>query len=225
MWTLASLPVSLLLLVGAQIATPQPRPISIRKMPPDSNEKLLDSYLAFAPADLGFEPHQPSSIEARGALTERESLLLSANSSAQIPFRPAFGVHQEPPAGDGSAAAAAAGAAQHAAAWAVFRRAAAALAALQRRQWSCPSGTSSCAAIGFQYYCCHTGEMCYKVTSGAGPVGCCPSGATCGGSVGSCANGDTACPSALGGGCCIAGYVCQDVGCTSPSPFAFPPSP
>ncbi|KJR83213.1 GPI anchored protein [Sporothrix schenckii 1099-18] len=100
----------------------------------------------------------------------------------------------------------------------LVRRAADALARLQRRQWGCPTGTSSCESIGYPYSCCTDNETCYKVTdTGLGPVGCCPAGETCGGAVSDCKSDSTACPKSLGGGCCIAGYVCQGVGCVKSS--------
>ncbi|KAL1899865.1 hypothetical protein Sste5346_002731 [Sporothrix stenoceras] len=103
----------------------------------------------------------------------------------------------------------------------LVRRAADALARLQRRQWGCPSGTSSCQSIGYPYSCCTTDETCYKVKdTGLGPVGCCPAGQTCGGAVSDCTSDSTACPESLGGGCCIAGYVCQGVGCVKSSSAA-----
>ncbi|CAK7564945.1 MAG: hypothetical protein SEPTF4163_002851 [Sporothrix epigloea] len=100
----------------------------------------------------------------------------------------------------------------------LFRRAADALARLKRRQWGCPTGTTSCESIGYPYSCCSETEKCYKVTdTGLGPVGCCPEGETCGGAVSDCTSSSTACPESLGGGCCIAGYVCEGVGCVKKS--------
>ncbi|CAK7221743.1 hypothetical protein SCUCBS95973_004603 [Sporothrix curviconia] len=100
----------------------------------------------------------------------------------------------------------------------LFRRAADALVRLQRRQWGCPTGTTSCEDIGYPYSCCSNTEKCYKVTdTGLGPVGCCPDGETCGGAVSDCTSDSTACPESLGGGCCIAGYVCEGVGCVKSS--------
>ncbi|OAA68675.1 hypothetical protein SPI_00870 [Niveomyces insectorum RCEF 264] len=135
----------------------------------------------------------------------------TTEAAQDVPFPPSylppFSVHQE----DRPAAAAAS---DDEFAWELFRRAADALARLQRRQWGCPTGTTSCEAIGYPYSCCTNGETCYKVEDkGLGPVGCCPSGSTCGGAVLSCPSDSTACPSDLGGGCCIAGYVCAGVGC------------
>lgn len=100
----------------------------------------------------------------------------------------------------------------------LVRRAADALARLQRRQWGCPTGTTSCENIGYPYSCCTDTETCYKVKdTGLGPVGCCPEGETCGGAVSDCTSDSTACPESLGGGCCIAGYVCEGVGCVKSS--------
>lgn len=85
---------------------------------------------------------------------------------------------------------------------------------LEQRDFQCPSGTNSCNAIGYPNSCCPTGETCQIVEdTGIGNIGCCPAGATCAGSVSACDAGQTACAANLGGGCCIAGYACLDVGC------------
>ena len=85
---------------------------------------------------------------------------------------------------------------------------------LDKRDFQCPSGTNACSAIGYPNSCCPTGETCQIVPdTGLGNVGCCPAGETCAGSLSSCSAGQTACPNNPGGGCCIAGYTCLDVGC------------
>ncbi|KAK4190667.1 hypothetical protein QBC35DRAFT_489416 [Podospora australis] len=86
---------------------------------------------------------------------------------------------------------------------------------LQKRQWACPSGTNSCASIGYPNSCCQSSLTCQAIQdTGSGPVGCCPAGTTCGGGISGCADdGSTACSSDLGGGCCIPGFVCSGVGC------------
>lgn len=95
----------------------------------------------------------------------------------------------------------------------IFHRAAVALSLLQRRS-SCPSGMSSCDAIGAPNKCCSTGTTCTSVQdSTVGHVACCPDSSSCGGNVGKCPSGAVTCPAELGGGCCIPGYVCQGVGC------------
>ncbi|PWY81862.1 hypothetical protein BO70DRAFT_362299 [Aspergillus heteromorphus CBS 117.55] len=85
---------------------------------------------------------------------------------------------------------------------------------LLRREFKCPSGTFGCTSIDRPDSCCSTGDTCVLVTdTGSGDVGCCPSGETCSGTIGSCQDGYTSCSSALGGGCCIPGYSCVSGGC------------
>lgn len=85
-----------------------------------------------------------------------------------------------------------------------------------KRSYECPAGTTSCASIGEPNSCCQMDETCQLVTNtGNGPVGCCPSGTTCGDTIGECdtAQGYTGCPNSSNGGCCMPGWACQDVGC------------
>ena len=86
-----------------------------------------------------------------------------------------------------------------------------------RRSFQCPTGTSACTSINRPDSCCATGEICQIITNtGLGDVGCCGQGLTCSGSVTNCSSGNTPCPSAQGGGCCIPGFACVDVGCEEP---------
>jgi hypothetical protein len=64
--------------------------------------------------------------------------------------------------------------------------------------------------------CCQQGTYCTDVPdTDVGHVACCPNGSTCGGGVGQCPADATSCAAALGGGCCIPGFVCQGIGCKS----------
>lgn len=84
-----------------------------------------------------------------------------------------------------------------------------------KRDYSCPAGTSNCASIDRPNSCCPAGETCQIVQGNAlGDVGCCADGQTCSGSVSQCQDGYTDCPNNPGGGCCIPGYRCDNVGCT-----------
>jgi hypothetical protein len=86
---------------------------------------------------------------------------------------------------------------------------------LSERAYQCPTGTNSCASVGYPNSCCATGETCMSLPENNGAtIGCCPDGASCGGQVGSCdtAAGYTNCESE-NGGCCIPGYTCQGAGC------------
>jgi hypothetical protein len=87
---------------------------------------------------------------------------------------------------------------------------------LLRRDFKCPAGTNACTSINRPNSCCSTGSTCEIVKdTGSGDVGCCPSGKTCSGTIGSCQHGYTSCPASLGGGCCIPGYECVSGGCMS----------
>ncbi|KAK7965258.1 hypothetical protein PG996_000387 [Apiospora saccharicola] len=209
---LLGLPASLLVLIATQLHAQQVLPTAVKKMSLDEGEKLLPHHMAFAAAGPELEPAR-SPIEARRNLAPEEELLLSANSSATLPFRPPFGTHYNGEEAvldqDHSSLIARA----------LFRRRRDALARLQGRSWGCPENTKSCDTIGQPNYCCATGERCFRVTGApaAGNVGCCPTGANCGGAVGDCGSGSTACAAEQGGGCCIPGYVCAQVGCVASS--------
>ncbi|KAI0098891.1 hypothetical protein GGR51DRAFT_536765 [Nemania sp. FL0031] len=237
-----SLPPSLLLLLATQLhahadADADPRagqlqdelqtlPTAVRKMSPDEGEMFMPEYYAFAPPDslYGGGPQSPLNLAAREAtalvLTPEEEALLATNSSAAIAFRPPFPRHYDyrSPEAKGSRkgsrgrkrASEAEGRS-----WSLYRRTVEALARLQGRDFTCPSGTHVCSNINEPNYCCTDGTTCFVVENApdAGNVGCCPDGQTCGGSVASCADGNTACPAEDGGGCCIPGFVCADIGC------------
>ncbi|KAI2625620.1 hypothetical protein GGR54DRAFT_508130 [Hypoxylon sp. NC1633] len=232
-----SLPPSLLVLVlAAAAAAQQHHPTAIRKMSLDEGEKIFPEYYAFGPAPL------PLPQQAR-ALAPDDAILLSGNSSVALPlpFQPPYPRHYAylpvspsmpkpriPSAEEGAAAAAeekqkgrkrgeeeqkegeSAGSLLH-------RRAREVLTRLRGRQFACPEGTHACANIGQPNYCCTTGTTCFVVTNApdAGNVGCCPDGQNCGVTVGACAGGATACSADQGGGCCIPGFVCAEVGCVS----------
>ncbi|KAI1102101.1 hypothetical protein F4804DRAFT_278562 [Jackrogersella minutella] len=200
-----SLPSSLLVLLLAA-ASPsrahQQHPTAIRKMSLDEGEKLFPEYYAFGPA-----PAPPQAMLLHHH--DDEELQLSGNSSAAAPFLPPYPRHlgyqlHVGRAGeeDGSL---------------LYRRARDALARLQGRQFACPSGTHSCTNISQPNYCCSTGTTCFVVTNApeAGNVGCCPNGQSCGVTVGACSDDSTSCPANVGGGCCISGFVCAQVGCVA----------
>lgn len=198
---LLGLPASLLVLIATQLKAQQV-PTAIKKMSLDDGEKILPDHMAFAPE---YAPAQ-SPLQARELLTPQELLLLARNSSAQLPFRPPFGVLHS-------------GESQllwdNAPQW---RRAIDVLHRLSGRDFSCPTNTASCESIGQSNYCCATGETCYVVDNpDSGNVGCCPDGQTCGGSVGECGSGSTSCAADVGGGCCISGFKCAQIGCVANS--------
>lgn len=79
---------------------------------------------------------------------------------------------------------------------------------------ACPAGMSGCSAAGAPSKCCPDGSYCAAVSDQtAGGIACCPDGASCLGEVAACPADAVSCPSELGGGCCIPGFVCFGVGC------------
>ncbi|KAK3325646.1 hypothetical protein B0H66DRAFT_133602 [Apodospora peruviana] len=238
------LPLSLWLLVTAQIEAAEAAqqqqqllpllPTAIKKMTPDQGEKFYHEYCAFPAedADFALAPQIPPQVPPAGPIMkeaearrisedEQDARRLFTNASASLSYRSPFAPHQQLHQLDYLPSSI--NEKRHN----IFRRAAEALATLlKKRDWACPTGTASCAAIGYPNSCCQTSETCVKIPdTGLGPVGCCPSGATCGGSVSGCAAGNTACGANIGGGCCIPGFVCEGVGCVKSSTITtIPPS-
>lgn len=207
--SLLGLPASLLLLIAAQVtnvhASTQPLPTAIRKMGTDAGEKFLQEYSAFGDNDevsvIG--SRADLAVSARGVLTPEEEELLAANSSALITYRAPFAAHFY---GHVDARAISDG-------WDLFRRARLVEARLAKRDFACPTGTSDCSTISYPDSCCQSGTTCVKIEdTGLGPVGCCPDGESCGGTI-ACSGDQQGCSSSSGGGCCIPGYECASIGC------------
>lgn len=221
--SLLGLPSSLLLLLAAQLtqaqADAQRLPTAIRKMGTDAGEKFLHEYSAFHDDDevyqLGTHALPAAAAQEGGPLTPAEAALLAANASASIPYRAPFAAHLLGRSGEfGFGEAEAEQQQQGKQQEDVFRRAARwAEARLARRDFSCPTGSSDCAAIGYPDSCCQTGTTCVVIAdTGLGAVGCCPEGESCTGTI-ACTGGQQGCSSDSGGGCCISGYACASVGC------------
>ncbi|KAI1207326.1 uncharacterized protein F4807DRAFT_184813 [Annulohypoxylon truncatum] len=212
--TMLSLPPSLLVLLAAATQSlAQNHPTAIRKMSLDEGEKIFPEYYAFGPA-----PAPP-------ALDSDPAFLPSGNGSAAaaaVPFLPPYPRHLDyryhaEPRLPRDERIGEDGVDYNQGAGLLYRRARDVLAKLQGRQFACPSDTHSCANIAQPNYCCASGTTCFVVTNApeSGNVGCCPVGQNCGVTVGACASGATACPANVGGGCCIAGFVCAEVGCVA----------
>ncbi|KAL6805749.1 hypothetical protein J3E68DRAFT_421995 [Trichoderma sp. SZMC 28012] len=181
------LPAALLALVS-EVAADQPLATAIKKQLPNPNEKLFPDHLAFEPLQR-LTPTEATNLWLDGYDDE------DASSNSTKRYRPAFPNHF------------------HDSEESLLRRAADVLAILQNRA-GCPSGMESCSDIGAPNKCCQDGTYCTNVSdSDANQVACCPNGTTCGGTVGNCPGDAVSCPADLGGGCCIAGYVCEGIGC------------
>lgn len=237
--SLKGLPTSLLLLLAAQLATAaQPQhPTAIRKMGFDAGEKFFPEYYAFSDEDAA--PSQQHvianstakpAIPARrgGILTEEEEALLAVNASASLPYRAPLAAHYyysdssskrsveargddvgaDVDDGDGDGDGWVNSFLSHRARYLVQVKLAGA-----KRDYACPTGTSSCASIGYPDSCCQSGTTCVQIDdTGLGSVGCCPDGESCAGEI-ACSDGQQGCSSESGGGCCIPGYECASVGC------------
>lgn len=183
-------------------------------MSDDPGEKFFPEYWVFEGDSTQSGRSEALLSSPSRARSEDEESRLLLNASAQIPYRPPFALHTDN--GLVSRDLAAPGSFLHGDAAAAL-----ALAALEKRNFQCPIGTSDCSVIGAPNACCAAGETCFNITdTGLGSVGCCPSGVQCGGTVNSCENNYTPC--AAGGqdyehgGCCIPNYICAGVGCESP---------
>lgn len=87
-----------------------------------------------------------------------------------------------------------------------------------KRGFTCPAGSAACTSINRPNSCCKTGSTCQLVQDvGLGDVGCCAENQVCGGSVSTCPANYISCPQNPGGGCCIPGYACFNVGCVATS--------
>lgn len=168
--------------------------MGVMKMGTDEGEKFYMEYWQFE-QDLDQSRMLDTPLQARDM--DEEARIL-ANGSVAISFRPPFALHTDYEdlkgrgLGDGPAV----------------------LAVLEKRGFVCPTGTSDCGAIGYPNSCCSTDESCFAIQdTGLGPVGCCPKGGSCGGTISSCNAPNSPCADNLGGGCCIPNYVCEGVGC------------
>jgi hypothetical protein len=178
-------------------------PVGVMKMSDDPGEMFYMEYWQYEENLV-----QGDNSEAQSQLRTRdlkEEVRIMANAS--ISYRPPFKLHTDDEL-----------AFQELSIRRSFSEGAAALAALKKRDFTCPVGTSDCSAIGAPNACCATGETCFSVTdTGLGNVGCCPDGASCGGTISACNFPNSPCANGGGnyqyGGCCIPNYVCAGVGC------------
>ncbi|CAG8984154.1 hypothetical protein HYALB_00008155 [Hymenoscyphus albidus] len=170
------------------------RPVGVMKMSEDEGEKFYMEYWQFDGDST------PSLLQASSPLRPRddEETILLSNGTMVMSFRSPFALHTPDEVNRMDLRA----------------RGAAVLALLEKRAFICPVGTLDCSSIGYPNSCCSTSESCFKIEdTGLGPVGCCPKGSTCGGTISSCDAPNTPCAANLGGGCCIPNYTCEGVGC------------
>jgi hypothetical protein len=179
-------------------------PVGVMKMKADEGEKFYVEYWQFEGERGKSIISDTTNIHLR-IRDEEEEAVLAVNASAEVSYRAPFALHTEQESNSIDLRALKA---------LECRGTAAALAVLEKRQFACPAGTSDCSSIGHPNSCCATDETCFVIQdTGLGPVGCCPNGSTCGGTITNCDSPNTACPDNLGGGCCIPNYVCAGVGC------------
>lgn len=192
------------------------KPVGVKKMSTDESEMFWPEYWQFEddlePSTLPELTNWNAPIQAR---TEDDDALLSINAST-LYFRPPFALHMESEEDLDYLE-------ERRSSWLESKRdSAQVLDHLEKRGFTCPTGTNSCSSIGYPNSCCTVDETCFVIQdTGLGPVGCCPNGSTCGGTITTCAAGNTGCPDNLGGGCCIPSYVCSGPGCQSVPSFCF----
>ena len=178
------------------------QPVGVRKMSSDEGEMFFPEYWTFeANGESDSNVLENPNINKRRPLLRLPNLegpkLLSDNATILPPLQAPFSLHTDRPN------------------FLHLRR----LFPFQKRDYNCPSNTNACTSINRPNSCCASDESCQLITdTGNGDVGCCSQGQTCSQEVGACQQGYPSCPGAQGGGCCVPGSSCLDVGCTSP-PF------
>lgn len=206
---------------------PHQQPTAIRKMGFDAGEKFFPEYYTFGDSDAADDADvsqqqvlllaaaaPPLLARARrglaGVLTQEEEALLAAvNSSASIPYRAPLAAHFYDYHDGSSSGSSSSGNLEARDRLAPLPL----LPLLAKRDYACPTGTSSCSSIGYPDSCCQAGTTCVQIDdTGLGSVGCCPDGESCTGEI-ACSDGQQGCSSESGGGCCIPGYECASVGC------------
>ncbi|KFY82590.1 hypothetical protein V500_10445 [Pseudogymnoascus sp. VKM F-4518 (FW-2643)] len=148
------------------------KPVAVRKMTEDEGEMFFNEYWGFEARE---EEGAAGAAVGDGDVLRREYQdeedIARTNPSTVFSFRPAFAIHEA------SSPALSEAQARH-------QRSSRALAALLKRAFQCPTGTSACTSISQPNYCCATSESCVSITdTGLGPVGCCPAGQSCGGEI------------------------------------------
>ena len=175
--------------------------VGVRKMSDDPGEMFFLDYWSFPP--LNNEPESDTANCNKVAEQNSQIRPPPANDSLLVSFAQPFRLHSSQKISESSIVP-----------WrlrfSLFER-----ANLDSRGFLCPNETTPCTALDPDV-CCGIGETCVTVpdaNNGLGTVGCCPYGETCAGSLTACPSGYNSCPNNPGGGCCIPGYACYDVGC------------
>lgn len=180
------------------------QPVALRKMSGDEGEMFFPEYWRFEAKDidpiLGFHIPKPR-LRPLKPSTEKAVATGWANTTMQQPLQAPFPLHTnqqiDTPYLLGR-----------------INRWPRTIFSLNKRDFQCPGDTSACSAINRPNSCCPTDTSCQLITdSGLGDVGCCGNGQSCSEQVSSCQQGYGSCSSNSGGGCCLPGYVCMDVGC------------
>lgn len=176
--------------------------LGVHKMPGDDGEMFFPEYWVFeGVADNGSAKQigkRTSASSNLGDKQDREGLKNWANSTQLHALQAPLNLHSVEPR-----------------MWRGDRMPRAILDQLYKRDFKCPGNTFSCTtSINRPNSCCPIGESCQLIADvGLGDVGCCAQGQTCSQQVSSCQQGYKSCPASSGGGCCIPGYECVDVGC------------
>lgn len=175
--------------------------VGVRKMPGDDGEMFFPAYWVFeSEVDNGPAKQidkRTSASSKRGDYQDREGSTNWADTKLLHQLQAPLNRHTVEPR-----------------AWRGDRMPRARLNQLYKRDFQCPGNTFSCTSVNRPNSCCPIGESCQSIADvGLGDVGCCAQGQICSQQVSSCQQGYKSCPGSLGGGCCISGYECVDIGC------------
>ncbi len=190
---------------GIQKRMTAQRPIGVRKMPDDDGEMFFPEYWVFDEEVKGTRPGFPIRKGAQASFLpeahpDRDGKKNWTNATTLHPLQAPFTLHNEKQFGLRL--------------WRLHRLPRTILDQIKKRDYKCPGNTLSCTSINRPDSCCPIGEFCQSITdAGLGDVGCCAQGQTCSQQVSTCQEGYNSCPGSSGGGCCIPGYECVDVGC------------
>ena len=193
----------------SDLESPIPPPIGVRKMSNDEAEMFFHEYWTFERGG-GSDSNvfQDPILDKRKPRLQRSAHEVAEpfaeNSTMLPPLQAPLSLHTDQPNIP------------------LLRR----LPLFQKRQYSCPANTNACTSINRPNSCCPSDQVCQLVAdTGNGDVGCCSQGQTCSQEVGTCQQGYPSCPGAQGGGCCVPGSSCQDVGCKFSFSYHDEPSP
>lgn len=181
-------------------------PVGVRKMSHDQGEMFFPSYWTFEVESETLPNPALGKRKSESSISEAEELNEHVNFTTGSPLQAPFSLHTS----------------QQFISKPHLLRMPRAIFSLDQRDFQCPTDTSACTSINKPDSCCPSDSICQLIAdSGQGDVGCCAAGQSCSQQVSKCQAGYASCPGSSGGGCCVPGYSCMGVGCTSHLIYGF----